>query len=62
MSLCLGSIQQSSREYYKKVIKNLVNNGAEGIILGCTEIGLIIKQEDSEVPLLIQQKYMRLSL
>ncbi|MCM3237387.1 aspartate/glutamate racemase family protein [Heyndrickxia oleronia] len=49
--LCLGSIQQSSREYYKQVIKNLVNNGAEGIILGCTEIGLLIKQEDSEVPL-----------
>nr|WP_259545581.1 aspartate/glutamate racemase family protein [Heyndrickxia oleronia] len=49
--LCLGSIQQSSRDYYKKVIKNLVNNGAEGIILGCTEIGLLIKQEDSEVPL-----------
>jgi len=33
------------------VIKNLVDNGAEGIILGCTEIGLLVKQEDSEVPL-----------
>lgn len=49
--LCLGNIQQSSRDCYKKVIKNLVDNGAEGIILGCTEIGLLIKQEDSEVPL-----------
>ncbi|HHY73385.1 MAG TPA: aspartate/glutamate racemase family protein [Bacillus bacterium] len=49
--LCLGNIQQSSREYYKKVIKNLVADGAEGIILGCTEIGLLVKQEDSEVPL-----------
>lgn len=49
--LCLGNIQQSSRDYYKKVIKNLVDNGAEGIILGCTEIGLLVKQEDSEVPL-----------
>lgn len=49
--LCLGEIQQASRDYFKKVIKNLVNEGAEGIILGCTEIGLLVKQEDSEVPL-----------
>ncbi|USK52947.1 aspartate/glutamate racemase family protein [Cytobacillus solani] len=47
--LCLGNIQSSSRDYYKMVIKNLINNGAEGIILGCTEIGLLVKQEDSEV-------------
>lgn len=49
--LCLGNIKQSSRDYYKKVIKDLIANGAEGIILGCTEIGLLVKQEDSEVPL-----------
>jgi aspartate racemase len=49
--LCLGNIEQSSRDYYKKVIKNMVDNGAEGIILGCTEIGLLVKQEDSDVPL-----------
>ncbi len=49
--LCLGIIQQSSREYYKKVIKSLVDAGAKGIILGCTEIGLLVKPEDSEVPL-----------
>ncbi|MEB2630694.1 aspartate/glutamate racemase family protein [Peribacillus frigoritolerans] len=49
--LCLGEIQQSSRDYYKKVIKELVDDGAEGIILGCTEIGLLVKPEDSEVPL-----------
>ncbi|MGW6235171.1 aspartate/glutamate racemase family protein [Peribacillus butanolivorans] len=49
--LCLGEIQQSSRDYYKKVIKSLVDDGAEGIILGCTEIGLLVKPEDSEVPL-----------
>ncbi|MGE7184213.1 aspartate/glutamate racemase family protein [Peribacillus sp. NPDC006672] len=49
--LCLGEIQQSSRDYYKKVIKGLIDDGAEGIILGCTEIGLLVKQEDSEVPL-----------
>ncbi|MFJ8072036.1 aspartate/glutamate racemase family protein [Peribacillus sp. NPDC096447] len=49
--LCLGKIQQSSRDYYKNVIKGLVDDGAEGLILGCTEIGLLIKPEDSEVPL-----------
>lgn len=49
--LCLGKIQESSKEYYKKVIKRLIKDGAEGIILGCTEIGLLIKQTDSEVPL-----------
>ncbi|GIN98973.1 aspartate racemase [Siminovitchia terrae] len=49
--LCLGNIKQSSGDYYKKVITNLVDSGAEGIILGCTEIGLLVKQEDSEVPL-----------
>lgn len=35
----------------KKEIENLIKNGAEGIILGCTEISLLIKQEDSLVPL-----------
>ncbi|EPD50335.1 aspartate racemase [Paenisporosarcina sp. HGH0030] len=49
--LCLGNIQQSSREYYQKVIKSLIDDGAEGIILGCTEIGLLIRPEDAEVPL-----------
>ncbi|WP_342505012.1 aspartate/glutamate racemase family protein [Sporosarcina sp. FSL K6-2383] len=49
--LCLGNVQQSSRDYYKKVIQQLVDEGAEGIILGCTEIGLLVKQEDAHVPL-----------
>jgi aspartate racemase len=49
--LCLGKIKQSSKDYYKTVIQKLVDEGAEGIILGCTEIGLLIKPEDSEVPL-----------
>lgn len=49
--LCLGTIKQSSRDYFKNVIKNLVDHGAKGIILGCTEIGLLVSQEDSEVPL-----------
>jgi aspartate racemase len=49
--LCLGKIDQKSRDYYKKVIQGLIESGAKGIILGCTEIGLLVKQEDSDVPL-----------
>jgi aspartate racemase len=49
--LCLGEILPSSREDYKKIIERLVDDGAEGIILGCTEIGLLVKPEDSVVPL-----------
>ncbi|GEN84516.1 aspartate racemase [Sporosarcina luteola] len=49
--LCLGLIHQTSRDYYKKVIQGLIESGAEGIILGCTEIGLLIKPEDSDIPL-----------
>ncbi|MBM7663020.1 aspartate racemase [Bacillus mesophilus] len=49
--LCLGKIEQDSREFLKKVIDSLVDRGAEGIILGCTEIGLLIMAEDVNVPL-----------
>jgi aspartate racemase len=49
--LCLGKILHSSKEQYKKIIDNLVEQGAEGIILGCTEITLLIKAEDSQLPL-----------
>ena len=49
--LCLGEIKQPSREQYKKIIQNLAARGAEGIILGCTEIPLLIRQEDIDVPL-----------
>ena len=49
--LCLGRIKQDSRDRYKKVIQSLTNAGSEGIILGCTEIGLLVRQEDSTVPL-----------
>ena len=48
--LCLGQIETTSKEYYVQVIEDLVNSGAQGIILGCTEIGLLIKQEDVHVP------------
>ncbi|KMJ57141.1 aspartate racemase [Bacillus sp. LL01] len=49
--LCLGRIHPKSRDYYKKVIQGLIESGAQGIILGCTEIGLLVKPEDSDVPL-----------
>lgn len=49
--LCLGDIQSFSKDYYKQVIQRLISQGAEGIILGCTEIGLLIKPEDAEIPL-----------
>lgn len=43
-------IKNSSKESFKNIIKKLQANGAEGVILGCTEIPLLIKQEDSEIP------------
>lgn len=49
--LCLGHISQDSRIEYKRIIQDLIAAGAEGIILGCTEIGLLVKPEDSNVPL-----------
>ncbi|WP_308018892.1 aspartate/glutamate racemase family protein [Bacillus sp. SRB3LM] len=49
--LCLGKIVSQSKEYYKRVIEELVQKGAQGIILGCTEIGLLIKQENVSVPI-----------
>ena len=49
--LCAGMIQSDSKQKYADIIRRLVKEGAEGIILGCTEIGLLVKQEDSPVPL-----------
>ena len=49
--LCLGQINESSKNKYKKIIENLVKNGAEGIILGCTEIPLLINQKDFSIPI-----------
>jgi aspartate racemase len=42
---------EDSRNEYKQIIKALIVQGAQGIILGCTEIELLIKQNDSNVPL-----------
>ncbi|MFF7989658.1 aspartate/glutamate racemase family protein [Kitasatospora xanthocidica] len=49
--LCLGVVREESRAAYRRVIADLVAAGAEGIVLGCTEIELLVRQEDSPVPL-----------
>ncbi len=49
--LVVGKILPESREKFARIIAELAARGAEGIILGCTEIGLLVKPEDSPVPL-----------
>lgn len=49
--LCLGKITAPSKAVYLRIISELSQQGAEGIILGCTEIGLLVKQSDTSVPL-----------
>lgn len=49
--LVVGRIEQRSKAQYMEIMEQMVNQGAEGIILGCTEIGLLVHQEDSQVPL-----------
>ena len=48
--LCLGDITAASKAQYLAVIDRLIERGAQGIILGCTEIGLLIQAEDCRVP------------
>jgi len=48
--LVLGTIKEESRQEYLRIIQQLIGRGAEGIILGCTEIPLLVKQEDCPVP------------
>jgi aspartate racemase len=45
-----GLILESTKERYLSIIEKLIENGAEGIILGCTEIPLLVKQEEVKVP------------
>jgi aspartate racemase len=49
--LCRGIMHQSSKEKFKAIVRALASNGAEGVILGCTEIPLLISQHDTEIPL-----------
>lgn len=48
--LCLGQIRDQSREEFIRIIDELKSKGAQGVILGCTEIGLLVKQEDTSLP------------
>ncbi|RON15508.1 aspartate/glutamate racemase [Pseudomonas brassicacearum] len=50
--LCVGVISETSRKVYQQVIESLTRRGAQAIILGCTEIGMLIKPEHSALPLL----------
>jgi aspartate racemase len=49
--LVLGRIRPESRSEYQRIVRDLVAEGAQGVILGCTEIGLLLRPEDTETPL-----------
>lgn len=49
--LCLGDIREASRDYYLEVIDDLQQQGAQAVILGCTEIAMLVKPEHTKVPL-----------
>lgn len=49
--LCRGRILDSSRAVYRDIIEGLVAQGAQGVVLGCTEIGLLLGEGDADVPL-----------
>jgi aspartate racemase len=49
--LCLGEIKEKSKNTFKQIIENLSLRGAEGIILGCTEIPLLVDQKDYKITL-----------
>lgn len=49
--LCLGRIVDTSRDDYRTIMADLIPRGAQGVILGCTEIGLLVDQNDAAVPL-----------
>ena len=49
--LCLGVVKPESRSAYRRIMKSLASQGVQAIILGCTEISLLVDQQDSEVPL-----------
>jgi aspartate racemase len=48
--LCRGVIRDASRDEYRRIMRRLADEGAEGILLGCTEIDLLVTQDDSPVP------------
>jgi len=50
--LCLGEIKKKSKDTFRQIIENLSSRGAEAVILGCTEIPLLVDQKDYEIVLL----------
>jgi len=49
--LCLGQLHEDSRQHYRRIMAAMVAQGAQAIILGCTEITLLVGQADASVPL-----------
>ncbi|MBN2409524.1 MAG: aspartate/glutamate racemase family protein [Candidatus Aminicenantes bacterium] len=49
--LCLGEIKDASKDVFQRIIAGLVSRGAQGIVLGCTEIPLLVNQKDYDIPL-----------
>ena len=49
--LCRGAVREDSRSAYRRIVSGLIRQGAEGVILGCTEIGLLLHEGDADVPL-----------
>ena len=49
--LCVGVVRDASREAFRGVIRRLVDAGAQGVVLGCTELGLLVGPGDRPVPL-----------
>lgn len=49
--LCLGDVKAASKNEYLRIVNRLVEQGAEAIILGCTEIGLLLQQDDTPIKL-----------
>jgi aspartate racemase len=50
--LCVGVVNNSAKDEYLRIIDKLKNNGAQAIILGCTEIGMLINQNDVDIPII----------
>jgi aspartate racemase len=49
--LCLGHVRGESRQAFRQIVEALAARGAQGVILGCTEIGLLLRPEDAPIPL-----------
>lgn len=54
--LCLGVVRQESRDQFSRIIDRLAASGAQGVILGCTEIESLVRQQDSALPVFATTK------